>query len=147
MRRPGCWHVRWQKCLPSVTRFCLTTTEEGITWRVQAFGNRILIYLLKAVLILLPAVLTRGHALSKTSPLFLLSSFITDLLSVTTEPCKMRTRFQYAQVSVNTVLHKAGTPCYSFAYNASFPKIYHGTNSGIYMKSKKELGIHGILMG
>lgn len=123
------------------------TTKEGITWHMQAFGNRILIYLLKAVLILLPAVLTRGHALSKTSPLFLHSSFITDLLSVTMEPCKMRTWFQYAQVSVNTVLHKARTPCYSLACNASFPNMYHGKNSGIYMKIKKELGIHGILMG
>ena len=37
---------------------------------MQAFGNKILIYLLKAVLILFPAVLTRGHALSKTSPFF-----------------------------------------------------------------------------
>ena len=123
------------------------TTKEGIAWHMQAFGNRILIYLLKAVLILLPAVLTRGHALSKTSPLFLHSSFITDLLSVTMEPCKMRTWFQYAQVSVNTVLHKARTPCYSLACNASFPNMYHGKNSGIYMKIKTELGIHGILMG
>lgn len=90
---------------------------------MQAFGNKILIYLLKAVLILFPAVLTRGHALSKTSPFFFKhSSFITDLLSVTMEPCKMRTQFQYVQASVHTVPCKARTPCYSFAYNALFPK-------------------------
>lgn len=49
------------------------------------------------------------HIETKSS--FLRSSFTTDLLSVTMEPCKMRTCFQHAQASVNTVLHKAKTPC------------------------------------
>lgn len=57
---------------------------------MQTFGNGIPIYLLKAVLILLGP-----------SPLFLYTAFITNLLSVTMEPCKMRTQFQYEQALVS----------------------------------------------
>ena len=105
---------------------------------MQAFENKILIYLLKAVLILFPAcrVNQRSCIIENKSPFFLHSSFITDLLSVTMELCKMRTQFQDAQASVNTVPSKARTPYYSFAYNELFPKIYHGKNSGIYKQER-----------
>lgn len=116
-------------------------TKEGIIWQMQTFGNWILTYLLKAVLILFGAVLNIGHAYWN-QVLFFAHYLITDLLSVTMEPCKMTTQFQYEQASVNTVLCKIRTPniiWYLFAYSASFPKTYQGKKSGIYMKSNKEL--------
>lgn len=86
------------------------TAKEGIIWQMQTFGNWILSYLVKAVLILLGAVLHIGHAYWHQVLFFLHSSFITDLLSVTMEPCNMKTPFQYEQALVNTVPCKTRTP-------------------------------------
>lgn len=88
---------QWFLCFP------LMTTKEGIIWQMQTFGNWSFSYLLKAVLILRGAVLNIGHAYWK-QVLFFAHFLITDLFSVTMEPCKMKTRFQYEQASVNTVL-------------------------------------------